>query len=126
MDDIRSDLPISDLPDEDVQLLSEEVRQIKEDERQSVQKHLTQRTTLERIEAEYQYLVDANAYGGSRAEWTGVAREWIEFKATLIPGDELWDFSDVRCDGGFCSGAEGFAVVRQGQVVSWQTMAVIS
>ena len=125
MDKVKSDNAIGDAPHEDVKLIGEPQQQSQEYQRLSVQSHLTKRTSLERIEAESRHLVDASAYFGSPAEWADVAREWLEFKLSLTTGDELWEFSTVQAHLGFCAGEEGFAVVRNGQVVSWMTMAVV-
>src|SRR5258708_7024160 len=76
-------------------------RQSEEDKRRSIHEHLKGKTSFERVEAEYPYFVDVTAYCGSRTEWTDLAQEWLDFKSFLVTGDELWEFSDVRCFGGF-------------------------
>ncbi|MGD1902407.1 MAG: hypothetical protein ACFB9N_09225 [Geitlerinemataceae cyanobacterium] len=43
---------------------------------------------------------------------------WSWFKAEFQPGDRLYEYSSVVCDGTFCSGTEGLAIVREGQIVS--------
>jgi hypothetical protein len=97
----------------------------REVQRQSIARHLTHRTSLERIESQHRYLVDVAAYLGSPKDWPHLAEEWREFKSALADGDELWEFNTVSVCLGFSSGEEGFALLRHGSVVSWFITAVV-
>ena len=70
-------------------------RQSEEDERRSIQDHLTGKTSFERVEAEFPFYVDVTAYSGSRTECTEFAQEWSDFKSALVSGDELWELSSA-------------------------------
>ncbi len=108
------------LPADDVQL-----RETREEQRQSIQRHLTGRTTLEQIESQHRYLVGLEGGSGPPSDWPGVAEEWQAFRSAIAEGDQIWAFDTVSVRHGVASGEEGFALVRNARVVDWFTTAVV-
>ena len=51
---------------------------------------------------------------------------WIEFKSQIQEGDELWTYSNVDVYLGFCCGGEGYAIVRNGDLVAEYITAIIN
>ena len=43
---------------------------------------------------------------------------WIDFKSLMHDGDELWIYSNVDVYLGFCCGDEGYAIVRNGEIIN--------
>jgi hypothetical protein len=109
-----------DRPAEEAQL-----RQAREEQRQSIQRNLTGRTTPERTETQHRYLVDIAGSGGSPKDRPEVAEEWQAFRSGFAEGDEIWGFNTVSVRFGLASGEEGFARLRHGAVVDWFITAVV-
>jgi hypothetical protein len=97
----------------------------REAQRQSIARHLTRRTSLQRIESQHRYLVDVAAYLGPSKDWPHLAEEWREFRSAFADGDEIWEFNTVSVHLGFSSGEEGFALLRHASVMSWFITAVV-
>ena len=81
--------------------------------RQEILRSLTRPTTVRAIEARHPYLTDPAFFSRSAAEWEALAAAWAAFRAAAAAGGEVWEF---RTEGPRSS-EEGFAVVRDGQVV---------
>jgi hypothetical protein len=96
----------------------------REELRQSIQRNLTGRTTLERTETQHRYLVDIAGSAGSPKDRPEVAEEWLAFRSAFAEGDEIWGFNTVSVRRGLASGEEGFARLRRGAVVDWFITAV--
>jgi hypothetical protein len=69
-------------------------------------------------------IVEAEAEMQNKAGPNGIA-QWQNLKATMNDGDELVSYSDVDVYSGFCSGDEGVALVRNGEVVSKIVLVVV-
>jgi len=97
----------------------------REEQGRSIQRHLTGRTTLERIETQHRYLVDSAGHAGPPIDWPEVAEEWLAFRSAHAEGDEIWEFNTVSVRIGLARREEGFALVRDGTVVDWFITAVV-
>jgi len=85
----------------------------------SIQRHLTGRTTLERVETNI--AGDAT----SRNDWPEAAEQWQGFRSAFAEGDEIWEFSTFSARRGTARGEEGIARLRRGTVVDWFITAVV-
>jgi hypothetical protein len=66
-------------------------------------------------------LVDASAaelLGKSEQHKRWEMKQWRPFIALMKPGDELWRFSSPATNWANLAGAAGYAIVRNGDVVS--------
>jgi hypothetical protein len=77
-------------------------QQIREERRTDIQRHLG----LE---------VDV----GTAQSRLGRHADWLKFRDELCPGDKIREFDTVEPCGSFVSGERGYAIIRQGMVVSW-------
>jgi hypothetical protein len=94
--------------------------------RQSIQRHLTGRTTWERAEEQYRYLADPARDLAAPTDWPEVADEWRAFRSAAMESDELWRFNTISARRGRDCGEEGFALLRDGTVVDWFITAVVA
>lgn len=56
----------------------------------------------------------------------GIFEEWNDLLSQMEAGDEIVEYSDLDVYGGFCSGDEGFGLLRDGKVIAKIVMAIIN
>ena len=104
--------------DDDLPPIEAQRRQdARDDLLRSIQAHLTGKTALEQVETQHRYLVTPAGNIGNPTDWPEVADEWGAFRSSFAEGDEIWGFNTVSIRLGLASGAEGFALLRDGRVV---------
>jgi len=92
---------------------------------QSIQLHVTGRTTLEQVETRHRYLVVSAGDATPPNDWPEAAEEWLAFRSAFAEGDEIWEFNTVSVRPGPARGEEGFARLRRGIVVDWFITTVL-
>jgi hypothetical protein len=104
--------------DEDLSAIEAQRRQLAREELgRTIHRHLTGRTTLERVQTQHRYLVSMAS--------AAVSDEWLAFRSAFADRDEVWSFKTLPATPGPTSSEEGFARLRDGIVMDWFVTSIV-
>ena len=68
-------------------------------------------------DAEKNHMVNDRRLGSEPVPFGFQRDAWLQLKAKMQPGDELWEFSSSEESWKHLAGRAGFCIVRQGEVI---------